>query len=146
MLFFLLRAPTHHSFTFNLQYLHELKHKVSLSKTVCGIFHFRLRFVFIKVYICVSIKWIVTMLLINFMNVRNFLLKLKTLGAGLQKTVFRTAFWQYSWTVRNEKNILKMVFKTIISSIKYRLFFELKYLLADGVSIAMSIIIFTHHI
>ena len=32
-LFFLSRAPTHHSFTFNL-------HKVCLSKTVCGIFHF----------------------------------------------------------------------------------------------------------
>ena len=27
------------------------KHKVCLSKTVCGIFHFRFRFVFIKVYI-----------------------------------------------------------------------------------------------
>ena len=53
-LFFLLRAPTHHSFTFNLQHLHELKRKVSLSKTVCGIFHVRLRFVFIKVYICVQ--------------------------------------------------------------------------------------------
>ena len=50
-LFFLSRAPTHHSFTFNLRFLYELKHKVRLSKTVCGIFHFRLRFVFIKVYI-----------------------------------------------------------------------------------------------
>ena len=50
-LFFLSRAPTHHSFTFNLQFLYELKHKVRLSKTLCGIFHFRFRFVFIKVYI-----------------------------------------------------------------------------------------------
>ena len=50
VLFFLSRAPTHHSFTFNLQFLCELKHKVRLSKTVCGIFHFRFRFVFIKVY------------------------------------------------------------------------------------------------
>ena len=33
-LFFLLRAPTHHSFTFNLWFLYELKHKVRLSKTV----------------------------------------------------------------------------------------------------------------
>ena len=49
-LFFLLRAPTHHSFTFNLRFLYELKHKVCLSKTVYGIFHFRFRFVFIKVY------------------------------------------------------------------------------------------------
>ena len=52
-LFFLSRAPTHHSFTFNLRFLHELKHKVCLSKTVCGIFHFRFRFVFIKSYIFV---------------------------------------------------------------------------------------------
>ena len=44
-------APTHHSFTFGLRFLHELKHKVRLSKSLCGIFHFRLRFVFIKVYI-----------------------------------------------------------------------------------------------
>ena len=36
--FFLLRAPTHHSFTSNFQFLYELKHKV------CGIFHFRFRF------------------------------------------------------------------------------------------------------
>ena len=48
--FFLSRAPTYHSFTFSLRFLHELKHKVRLSKTVCGIFHFQLGFVFIKVY------------------------------------------------------------------------------------------------
>ena len=30
-LFFLSRDPTHHSFTFNLRYLYELKHKVGLS-------------------------------------------------------------------------------------------------------------------
>ena len=52
-LFFLLRVPTHHSFTFNLRFLYELKHKVGLSKTVYGILHFRFRFAFIKVYIFV---------------------------------------------------------------------------------------------
>ena len=36
-LFFLSQAPSHHSFTFNLQLLYEVKHKVRLSKTVCGI-------------------------------------------------------------------------------------------------------------
>ena len=51
MPFFLSRAPTHHSFIFNLQFLHDLKHKACLSKTVCGIFHFQFHFVFIKVYI-----------------------------------------------------------------------------------------------
>ena len=53
-LFFLLQAPTYHSFTFNLQFLHELKHKVRLSKTVCWIFHFWFHFTFMKVYIFVQ--------------------------------------------------------------------------------------------
>ena len=53
-LFFLSRAPTHHSFTFNMRYLYELKHKVRHSETVRGIFHFRFRSVFIKVYIFVQ--------------------------------------------------------------------------------------------
>ena len=34
--FFLLQAPTHHSFTFNSQFLYELKHMVHLSKNVCA--------------------------------------------------------------------------------------------------------------
>ena len=49
-LFFLLRTPTHHS----LQLLNELKHKVRLSNTACRIFHFRFRFVFMKVHIFVK--------------------------------------------------------------------------------------------
>ena len=49
-LFFLSRALSHHKFTFNLQFLYELKHKFHLSKTVCGIFYFLFRLVFIKVY------------------------------------------------------------------------------------------------
>ena len=59
VLFFLSRASTHHSFAFNLRFLYELKHKVRLSKTVCGILHFRFRSVFIiKVYIFVQqIAW-----------------------------------------------------------------------------------------
>ena len=39
------------SSTFNSQFLYELQHKVRLSKGVFGIFHFRFRFVFIKVYV-----------------------------------------------------------------------------------------------
>ena len=38
-LFFLSGAPARHSFTFNYQFLYELKHVVYLSTTVCGIFH-----------------------------------------------------------------------------------------------------------
>ena len=53
-LFFLSQAPNHHIFTLNLQLLYELKHKVRLSKTVCGILHFRFRFVFIRVCIIVQ--------------------------------------------------------------------------------------------
>ena len=53
-LFFLLRAPTHHRFTFNSRFPYKLKHKIFISKTACGIFHFWFRFVFIKVYIFVQ--------------------------------------------------------------------------------------------
>ena len=53
---FLLLAPTRHRFTFNSRFLYELKRKVRLFKTVCGIFHFLFRSVFIKVYIFVQQK------------------------------------------------------------------------------------------
>ena len=48
--FFIPRDPTHHSFTFNLRFLCEMKHKVHLFKTVREMFHFRFCFVFIKIY------------------------------------------------------------------------------------------------
>ena len=47
-------ASTHHSFTFNSQFLYELKHKARLSKTLCGIFQFTFQFVFIKCYIFIK--------------------------------------------------------------------------------------------
>ena len=47
---FFSRTPTYHSFVFTLKLLHELKRKVSLFKTACGIFQFQFRLVFIKVY------------------------------------------------------------------------------------------------
>ena len=53
-LFFLSQAPTHHSYTFNLRFLYQLKHKVRPSKTVCGIFRFQFQFVLIRVYIFVQ--------------------------------------------------------------------------------------------
>ena len=50
--FLLLRAPTHHRFTFDLRFLFEMKHKVDLFKSVCRIFHFRfLCFIFIMIYV-----------------------------------------------------------------------------------------------
>ena len=56
VLFFLSRAPAHHSFSFNSQFLYELKLMVHLSKTGCGIFHFRVRLIFIKIYVFVQQK------------------------------------------------------------------------------------------
>ena len=53
---FFFRSFTHDSFTFNSQLFYELKHKVHLSKSVCGIFHFRFRLVFIKVYLFIQQK------------------------------------------------------------------------------------------
>ena len=53
-LFFLSRPSSHHSFTFDFRFLYELKNKLLLSKTVREIFHFRLCFVFIKVFVFVS--------------------------------------------------------------------------------------------
>ena len=50
VLFFLSRAPTHHSSTFNLRLLYELKYKVRLSKTVRGSFDsvsFLLKFIYL---------------------------------------------------------------------------------------------------
>ena len=35
-------------FYFDSRFLYESKHKVHLSKTVCGIFYFRFRFVLLK--------------------------------------------------------------------------------------------------
>ena len=51
---FLARAPHHHSFTFNLRLLYKLKHKVHLSKTLRGVFHFRFCFLFVKVDIFIQ--------------------------------------------------------------------------------------------
>ena len=43
------------SFVFHSRFLYELKHKICFSKTICEIFYFRFRFVFIiKVYIFVQ--------------------------------------------------------------------------------------------
>ena len=53
-LFFLSRSTTYHSFTFNLSFLHELKHNGRLSKIMSRIFHFRVRSAFIKFYIFVQ--------------------------------------------------------------------------------------------
>ena len=56
LFFFLSKAPTYHSFTFDLQFLYELKHMVLSQKTVSWIFHFRFCLVFIKLYMFVQQK------------------------------------------------------------------------------------------
>ena len=55
--FFLSQAPTHHRFTFNSQFLCELKYMANRSKTVYEIFYFRFCYVFINfLYIFVQQK------------------------------------------------------------------------------------------
>ena len=54
-LFFLSRAQTHHSFTFNLRFLYEVKHKVRLSFVGFSIFDsvlflLKFRFLFNKMH------------------------------------------------------------------------------------------------
>ena len=44
---FLWRAPTYHGFDFNLRFLYELKQKIRIFKSICGIFYFQFRFDFI---------------------------------------------------------------------------------------------------
>ena len=56
MYFFLSQAPIHHSFTFNSQFIYELKHKAHFSKSMSGIFRFRFHLVFVKAYIFVTHK------------------------------------------------------------------------------------------
>ena len=56
-LFFPSLSPTYRSFTLNLRFLYELKHKVRFYKIVCRIFNFRFRFHFIKVHIFVQQKY-----------------------------------------------------------------------------------------
>ena len=62
-LFFLSQAPTHHGFTFNLRFLHELKHKVRLLKLCVGFFIFdyvsfflKFMFLFNKMHVVFDFK------------------------------------------------------------------------------------------
>ena len=55
VLFFPSRGQSHHSFILICN-SYELKHKVRLSKTLCGIFHFWFRFALIKAYTFCSQK------------------------------------------------------------------------------------------
>ena len=56
VLFFLLQAPTEHNLIFTLPFLNELKHKVRLSKDVCGIFLFWFFFLFLSLSFSVLFK------------------------------------------------------------------------------------------
>ena len=56
-----------------LQFLYELKHMVHLSKTACGIFHFRFCLVFIELYIFVQQKaWTLTLEHYNSFQKKNY--------------------------------------------------------------------------
>ena len=53
---FVSQALTHHNFAFNSWFLYKLRHKLHLSKTVCGTFHFQFHLFLIKVCIFFSTK------------------------------------------------------------------------------------------
>ena len=57
ILFFLSQTLSHHSFNFNLWFLHELKHKIHhFFRSLCGILQFWFRLAFTKVSIFVQQK------------------------------------------------------------------------------------------
>ena len=60
-LFFLLWAPTHHNFTFNLRFLYELKHKVRLSKTIFDSVSFLLKFIFLAFELSFETHFVINM-------------------------------------------------------------------------------------
>ena len=104
-LFFLLRAPTHNSFTFNLRFSYEMKHQACLSKTVCGIFNLRFRFVFIKVYIFASTKCMNSLTLRRHNSFQNYNNRIATHSFAarpvifnLQQEVLKLSYICVSWS------------------------------------------------
>ena len=83
-----------------VQFLYELKRKGYLSKTVRGIFHFRLRLIFIKVYIFVRHKSIESLTVKRDNSLRNRNNKKKIIEnwlisawvGALQKLIWRRTF------------------------------------------------------
>ena len=65
MPYFSLASFNSSQFLFNLRFLNELMHKVNLSKTVCGIFHFWFRFIFMKVFFFQQKAWTLSLLTRN---------------------------------------------------------------------------------
>ena len=115
-------------FTFNSQFLYELKHKVYLSKTVCGIFHFRIRLVFIQVCIFVQQKaWSFTLKHYNSSQNKNN--RKATPSFALRPLIFKLQqVWKFdnlcvSWSFRKtdlETNFLNLEYR----SFKYVTFFQ----------------------
>ena len=96
-----MRAPAHYSFTFNSRFSYELKHKVCISKTACGIFHFRFRFVFINVYIFVQQKaWILWL--------SNVIIPFKAKGIEKPHTVLLPDLWFSSYNYWHGDEFLKL--------------------------------------
>ena len=68
---FFSRVPAPNSFTFNQRFLYEPNHNVHLSKSVGGIFHFRFRFVFVKVFALVQQKSMNSLTLKHYNSFQN---------------------------------------------------------------------------
>ena len=96
---FLLRAPTHHSFTFNLRFLYEMKRKVHLSERVSGVFHFRFLLVFMKVCIFVQQKaWTLWL--------ENVIIPIKTKIIENSHTVLLSDLWFLSCNKKFENTVI----------------------------------------
>ena len=105
VLCFLSQAPTHHSFTFNLQFLYKLKQKVCSYKSVSGIFHFQFRFVLIRVYIFVQQKvWTLWLSNVKKFKILKFNFKIKKIEKP--HTFLLSGLWLLSCNKKFENSVI----------------------------------------
>ena len=126
-LFSLSQAPARHSFTFNLRFFNGLKFKVRLSKTVCGIFHFRFGFNFVKflfffkkIHGLISHYNVIISFKINITEKHTILLLYLSLVFKLQQELFKFNDSCVSWSfpkadlVTNFLNLENRSFETSV--------------------------------
>ena len=89
---------------FNSWFLYELKNKVHLSKTVCGILHVRFYFIFIKAYIFIQQKaWVIWLW--------NVLISFKITIIEKSHMVLIPYFWLLSFKIRWYLCVLELPIK-----------------------------------
>ena len=91
------------SYISNLRFLYGLKHKVRLSKTMCGIFYFLFRFVFIKVYVFVQKNaWILWL--------QNIIIPFKTESIEKPHRILLLDLWFWSCNKKFENSVISVRF------------------------------------